>query len=242
VIGRYAAPPAWSVSPFRWTKEAGMRKSLRMLVVGSVLLSLAGCNDDEKTSNGGSGSGGPIGSNNAPPTIAGIPSSHILEGEFYEFLPVANDKDGDALVFSIARKPVWATFDSGTGRLYGTPGSNHAGNFTNIQISVSDGNSTVALREFDVTVDQIALGSATVSWNPPTDNADGTSLTDLTGYRIYYGRSATALDRTIVLNNPGLTLYVVENLSPARWYFSMTAVNAKGEESARTQPVTKTVT
>ena len=32
----------------------------------------------------------------------------------------------------------------------------------------------------------------------------------------------------VVVNNPGLTRYVIENLTPARWYFSMTSVNSRG--------------
>jgi len=28
---------------------------------------------------------------------------------------------------------------------------------------------------------------ATVSWIPPTTNTDGTALTDLAGYKVYYG-------------------------------------------------------
>ena len=27
----------------------------------------------------------------------------------------------------------------------------------------------------------------TLSWDPPTTNADGTPLTDLAGYKVYYG-------------------------------------------------------
>ena len=72
----------------------------------------------------------------------------------------------------------------------------------------------------------------------PTDRR----LTDLAGYRIYYGRSATQLNQSVVLNNPGLTRYVVENLSPAQWHFAMSSVNASGAESRRSQTVSKTIT
>lgn len=84
-------------------------------------------------------------------------------------------------------------------------------------------------------------GSATLSWYPPTDNADGSTMADLVGYRIYYGTSPNQLNRTIAIDNPGLTRYVVENLAPARWHFAMTSLNASGKESARSSTVSKRI-
>jgi hypothetical protein len=209
-------------------------------ILGAALL-LGGCFDeldDDESNHLGGGSGSAL---NQAPTIAGSPPANILEGEFYEFRPSASDPDGDTLEFSIARKPAWAQFDKASGRLWGTPGADDVGSFTNIGISVSDGKAKASLAEFDVSVNQIAAGAATLSWNPPTENADGSSLTDLAGYRIYYGRNRDNLTQTVVLNNPGLTRYVLENLTPARWYFSMTSVNDDGVESARSQVASKTI-
>src|SRR5262245_9940249 len=174
---------------------------------------------------------------NHAPIISGSPAPTIVAGEFYEFMPEAADADGDTLEFSIARKPGWANFNRSTGRLSGTPQDGDVGNFTNIEISVSDGKKSNSLSAFNITVDAIALGTATLSWNPPSENADGSSLTDLAGYRIYYGRDPTVLGRAVSVTNPGLTRYVVENLQPGRWHFVMTSINAQGVESRRTEPV-----
>jgi len=84
-------------------------------------------------------------------------------------------------------------------------------------------------------------GSATLSWYPPTQNVGGSALTNLAGYRIYYGSVANALNQRIELDNPGLTRFVVEDLSPARWHFAMTAVNSRGVESKRSTTVSKTI-
>jgi hypothetical protein len=84
-------------------------------------------------------------------------------------------------------------------------------------------------------------GSASLSWNPPTENADGSTMSDLAGYRIYYGKSPKKLNKTIVIDNPGLTRYVVENLAAAKWHFSMTSVNSSGKESARSKTVSKKI-
>jgi putative Ig domain-containing protein len=178
---------------------------------------------------------------NHAPTISGSPSPTIVAGEFYEFMPEAADADGDTLEFNIVRKPSWANFNKSTGRLSGTPQDGDVGNFTNIEISVSDGQESRALTAFDITVDAIALGAATLSWNPPTQNVDGSALMDLQGYRIYYGRDPTVLGRSVAITNPGLTSYVIENLQPGVWHFVMTSINVDGVESRRTDPVSKSI-
>ena len=208
-----------------------------------IAMVLSGCFDSEWKAipgNSGNGNENPIAGNLAP-TISGSPPPNILEGESYEFTPNASDPDGDTLEFTINRKPAWATFDRATGRLTGTPDSEDVGNFTNIEISVTDGRASRAMPNFNITVHQIAEGSATLSWVPPTERADGSALTDLAGYRIYYGRNPNTLNQSIVLNNPGLTRYVVENLPPARWHFSMTSVSSSGDESSRSVTVSKTI-
>jgi hypothetical protein len=178
---------------------------------------------------------------NTAPTISGSPPTSIRVGESYSFIPNASDADGDALNFSISNKPAWASFNASTGRLSGTPQAGNAGIDANILISVSDGKDKAALGIFSIAVNQIAMGSATLSWIPPTENADGSALTDLRGYKIYYGKSAANQDQTVKLTNPGLTRYMIENLSPATWYFSMSSFNSEGVESARSATASKTI-
>jgi hypothetical protein len=216
-----------------------MQSKAQWIISLAVTLLLSGCFDNGDEENR-FGNGGGAGDNQAP-TISGTPPGNILEGQLYEFTPTASDADGDALEYSIARKPAWAQFDRTTGRLTGTPGAADVGNFTNIAISVSDGRANAAMAAFDISVNQVAAGSATLSWLPPTENVDGTALMDLAGYRIYYGRDSNNLTQVIVVNNPGLTRYVVENLTPARWYFEMTSVSDEGVESHRTEAASKTI-
>jgi hypothetical protein len=178
---------------------------------------------------------------NLPPVISGIPSTSINAGQAYNFQPSASDPNGTTLTFSISNMPAWANFNTGTGRLYGTPGTADAGTYAGIVIRVSDGTTTVALAAFTITVTQVANGTATISWIPPTQNTDGTPLTDLGGYRIYYGTSSTNLAQMVELDNPGLTRYVVQNLSPATWYFTMRAFRTNGTESEPSNIASKTI-
>lgn len=70
--------------------------------------------------------------------------------------------------------------------------------------------------------------TATLSWVAPTLNTDGSTLTNLAGYRIYYGTSP-ALNQVIEV--PVVSNYVVSNLTPGTWYFGLKAFNAAGIES-----------
>ncbi|HET7202423.1 MAG TPA: putative Ig domain-containing protein [Steroidobacteraceae bacterium] len=91
---------------------------------------------------------------NSPPQISGTPATVATVAEPYAFQPTASDPEGSRLRFKINGKPVWATFNSATGKLYGTPQSAHVGTYSNIRISVSDGRLTAALPAFSVTVAQ----------------------------------------------------------------------------------------
>lgn len=178
---------------------------------------------------------------NRPPTIAGTPSTAVTTGNTYSFTPSATDADGNALSFSIANKPVWTTFDTTTGRLQGTPTQNDVGTYSNTVISVSDGSATASLAAFAITVTSVANGVATVSWVPPTQNTDGSALTDLAGYRIVYGMSPTSLGQQIQIPTVGSTSYSISNLSPGTYYFAVKAYNLAGAESSLSNITAKTL-
>ena len=63
--------------------------------------------------------------------------------------------------------------------------------------------------------------SATLTWVAPTTNADGTPLTDLAGYKIYYGTSSGVY--SVIIDVGNITTYKIDNLSPGTYYFSVTA-------------------
>jgi hypothetical protein len=77
------------------------------------------------------------------------------------------------------------------------------------------------------------IRAATLEWQAPDTSTDGSTLTDLAGYKIYYGTDVAKLTQTITIDNPSVSSFVVENLAPATYYFAVTAVNARGHESER---------
>jgi Putative Ig domain len=174
-------------------------------------------------------------------TISGTPGAQALLGQQYSFTPTVTPSSG-TLTFSITGTPAWATFSSSNGRLSGTPSSAQVGmTASNIRISVSDGTTTANLPAFAITVVATATGSAMLSWNPPTQNTDGSPLTNLAGYRVYWGTSQGNLSNSTMITNPGLSSYVVEQLTPATWYFALSAVASSGVESALSNVASKQV-
>jgi len=104
----------------------------------------------------------------APPTIGGVPSTSGRESVLYVFEPVASDPNGDTLRFSIANKPGWATFTSSTGLLSGIPPVGSAGTYSNITISVSDGQNSTSLAPFGITVASAPNQPPSIWGVPPT--------------------------------------------------------------------------
>jgi uncharacterized repeat protein (TIGR01451 family) len=93
-----------------------------------------------------------LGAANSPPQISGTPPPEAQVGQLYSFTPVASDAEGGTLSFSVQNKPAWASFNSGTGQLSGTPGSSDVGHTLGIVIGVSDGQASASLPAFDLTV------------------------------------------------------------------------------------------
>jgi hypothetical protein len=178
---------------------------------------------------------------NRAPTISGTPPTAVLQGNAYTFTPTASDPDGDTLTFSITNKPSWAAFSTTTGQLSGTPTAGDVGTTSGVVIGVSDGSLSASLGAFDVTVQAVASGSATLSWTAPTQNTDGSPLSDLAGFKIYWGTSQGSYPNSATLTNPGLTTYVVDNLVPGTYFFVATAFNSAGTESVSSGVASKTI-
>lgn len=127
-------------------------------------LILTACGGGDTTSSSETGSTPGVGDDPAPvdtntaPVISGTPSGSVDEGGSYSFTPVASDADGDALSFTVENLPYWASFNSASGRLSGTPDENAAGTYSNLLIRVSDGQLNATLPSFDIVVNNVDQG------------------------------------------------------------------------------------
>ncbi|MBI5548766.1 MAG: fibronectin type III domain-containing protein [Deltaproteobacteria bacterium] len=87
-----------------------------------------------------------------------------------------------------------------------------------------------------------AVGTAELSWDAPTTLTDGSPLTDLTGYRIYYGTSSGSYSTIVNLTDPAMVTYTLSNLpSGATYFFAVTALSAAGGESAYSAEASKLI-
>lgn len=210
-----------------------------LVVLTAVLL--GGCGGGGGGDSSSANANPPPSGTNGAPSISGSPASSVVAGQAYSFQPSATDPNGDQLTFTVANLPGWASFNASTGRITGTPTATQVGAYSNIRISVSDGTTNASLAAFSITVSDVGNGSATLSWTPPTSNSDGSALTNLSGYLVRYGRSASNLDQSVNLDNPSINRYVVENLSTGTWYFAVVAVNASGVTSQLSNTSNKTI-
>jgi Fibronectin type III domain len=83
--------------------------------------------------------------------------------------------------------------------------------------------------------------SVTLGWVAPTENSNGTPITDLAGYKIHYGTASQEYTQVVSLANPSLSRYVVDSLPSGTYYFAITAYNSQGRESALSGEITTTL-
>jgi hypothetical protein len=88
----------------------------------------------------------------------------------------------------------------------------------------------------------ISIGSAqaadaSLSWTPPTKNTDGTDLTDLAGFKVYYGPSSGNYPQVITIDDPMAVGWIVTGLTDGTWYFVVTAFDDGLNEDGSPGPV-----
>ena len=176
---------------------------------------------------------------NSSPVISGTPTTALVVGQEWSFTPEAYDADEDVLTFSIEGEPDSAEFDPKTGRIWWTP--HETGSYGPITITVSDYKDSDSLDRFTLHVDEPTLGTTMLSWTPPIEREDGSTLEDLAGYRIYYGKDENSLTHVINISEKGQTTHLVENLDPGTWYFAVTAYDNNDLESDKSNFTSKTI-
>lgn len=76
-------------------------------------------------------------------------------------------------------------------------------------------------------------GALVVTWHAPTKNSDGTPLTDLSGYTIYYGTQPAAYTNSLTVDDPSATYAIIRGLQPGVHYFvAVSSNNSTGRHSA----------
>ncbi len=218
--------------------NVGTYKSIEIMVNNGLTYALTSTFSIQVT---GSGSVTPPAA--ATVTISGTPATSVTATHAYSFQPTARDSQGKALSYSVKNAPSWATFSIASGLLSGTPSSAQVGTYSGIVVSASDGTASSSLPAFAITVKSLtaSTGSATLSWTDPTQNTDGTTLTNLAGVNIHYGTSPSSLTQVIQVAGTGTSSYTISNLTAGTWYFGAAAYTTSGIEGAMSQVGSKTI-
>jgi hypothetical protein len=162
--------------------------------------------------------------------IYGAPAPLIYAGSTYLFQPQSLAVGPLPVHFEIANAPSWATFQGFDGSLRGQPSAADSGVYPNISIAISDGFSRVTLPPFSIVVRDPNIPEILVlTWQAPTENVDGSPLTDLLGYYVYAGSSPNNLQQIAYVDSSTPT-YALSSF----WgldYFAIVAVSSSGELS-----------
>lgn len=210
-------------------------------LLGALLIT--GCHDGD---NAGNASSGPIAAPDASSSgtivLQGFPPSSVVAGSSYSFVPTLLGTTSP-VQFRVSGKPQWALFDTATGALTGTPTDKDQGTSGNITITASNQTNSASLTPFSISV-KTADGNAistTLSWNAPTENTDGTAITGLAGYHVYYGASPDELKQAITVPGAASTTCIVSGLKEGTYYFAVVAYNSTGTDSGQSSVVSQTI-
>ena len=155
---------------------------------------------------------------------------------------LAGNANSDMGIFKVS----WANDRGGEGIASGTESWQTASiglelGKNKITVTAEDTAGATTSRSIVINRESGQIGSTALSWAAPTARTDGSPLTNLAGYKIYYGRMSGVYDYQIDLNNPGIMTYLVENLVSGAWYFALTAYDSAGLESDRSNEVLRQI-
>lgn len=105
---------------------------------------------------------------------------------------------------------------------------------TTFNLSCSNG------QENELASVSVEVLSKVLEWAAPTHNVDGTPLTDLAGYVIYWGRDSRRYTGSHRIHSPRVTRWVAK-IPPGIWRFALTAIDRQGNESDYSNEIEKLI-
>lgn len=191
-----------------------------------------------------------LGCSNPTPAAAGQPTNFISACKTTAFVPL----NSTSVIASVSQTaPAWAHtysyYAAGkepqtllvacpVGATVSTDGSkctNAAGADASALTAAS------AVPTFKIAVPVVpTVSTVGLTWTAPTQNTDGSALTDLKSYNIYQGATATSLAKVGTIVSPAVS-YTTPTLAPGSYYFAVTSVNSAGVESTQSAVVSTVV-
>jgi len=196
-------------------------KHPRLLVFYCLCLSfLTACNQDSASNN------------DTSPSVDLGPDLTVDIGESVHLSPTIKNLDSSTISYlwiQTSGNPI-SLPDNKSSYIAFTPLVN---DFLEFELTVTDNQDQEYKDAVSVTVlPENGKYTAQLNWTAPTENENGSALTNLAGYKIYYGQSITNLDVSIIVNTPSETSYDIKNLdSNKSYFFCISAYSTAGSES-----------
>jgi Fibronectin type III domain len=205
------------------------------------VLWIAGCHNGDEAKDT-SPPAAPVSPGSVAPGFAlqGVPPTSVIAGTPYSFTPTVSGSS-TRIMFSITGQPAWASFNTSTGSLSGVPSAKDEGTTGYITISASNSTASASLTPFAIEVNASNAGSTTLSWTAPTENTDGSPVTDLAGYYVHYGTSPDELTNTITVADATSTTCIISGLTEGTYYFAVVAYTAAGTKSGESNVASQTI-
>ncbi len=129
------------------------------LLVAAILSACSGNGLTGSNTPTASGTAGATASSSATATITpiilqGTPPSSVNVGSRYSFQPTVSSSSG-VVTFAIEALPAWASFDTSTGMLSGTPSASDVGLTADITITATNGTDTGSVGPFTIRVNPV---------------------------------------------------------------------------------------
>ena len=127
--------------------------------------------------------------------------------------------------------------DSGTS----TSGSSTTSGSTTSGSTTSGSTTTTGSTGSTTPTTPVTGTSVTLGWVAPTQNSNGSPITDLAGYKIHYGTASENYTKVVAVSNPSISRYVMDSLETGTYFFAITAYNSKGIESTLSGEISATL-
>jgi len=99
--------------------------------------------------------------------------------------------------------------------------------------NTSSTTSSIATTEKNSTNEAAKAANITLSWSAPAEREDNTpiSLSEVNGYKIYYGTTQGQYPSSVTINDGTAVDYIFQDFNPATYYFVVTTFDTNGLES-----------
>jgi hypothetical protein len=147
-----------------------------------------------------------------------------------------NERGASTLIWSVVRADSCTATGGWTGSrpLSGSFGTGPLKQTTSFGLSCSGPGGNALESVF------VDVGDRWLRWQAPTQNVDGSPITDLAGYVVYWGTQSRSYTGSHTIKSPSVTKWRA-NVAPGTYYFALTAVDGEGNESGYSNEVRKSI-